>query len=338
MPIPGVTMHCMPIYHRNPIRQLANVFTVRRQIRKIRPDVVHLFGLFSLSSLGSMLIAIGLRPIISVMGSDIVPGSGIETRQDKFIKRFLLARASMIVSPTRYLALETAKYTGRPLKMKLIASGVDLDIFRPADVPHKGGEIRIGFAKRFTSASGPDVLLNAFALARKRTDRDIVLLMAGKGPLEDSLHKQAKELALSDSIHWLGWIETQQKLRDFFHSLDIFAQPSRRESFGVSAAQAAACGLPVIASRYGGIPEVVIDRKTGFLVAPENEQELAEAMLLLIHDAGLRLSMGTEGRKWIERNFEWKTCVAKMIGIYGQCCGINQEAQTNNQAELEPFG
>ncbi len=315
----GVTMHTMPIYSSRPVRQLANVLGVRREIRRIQPDVLHVFGLFALSSLGSMLIALGLRPIVSVMGSDIVQGEGTGNRQERFIKKFLLARACRLVSPTRYLACETAKFAPKSTPIDLIASGVDLNLFTMPKAYPLRDEVQIGFAKRLTSASGPDVLLKAFALICEQTNKPVKLLIAGNGPLEQELRNLAYHLGIQDRIQWIGWIEGQEKLRDFFHSIDIFVQPSRRESFGVSAAQASACGLPVVASRFGGIPEVVIDRKTGLLTAAENVEELAQAILSLIHGPGLRSSMGQEGRQWIEASYDWNQCVAKMIKIYHEC-------------------
>jgi glycosyltransferase involved in cell wall biosynthesis len=194
-----------------------------------------------------------------------------------------------------------------------------MDLFRPGTESRPAGELRIGFAKKLTPLSGPDVLIKAFSIVRERTNKPVSLWIAGSGLLEAELKSMVEVLKLTDRVHFAGWIESQSKLRDFFHSIDIFVQPSRRESFGVSAAQAAACGLPVISSRYGGIPEVVIDRKTGLLVAPENEQELAEAILTLVHGPGLCSSMGAEGRKWVEQNYDWRQCVAKMMKIYSEC-------------------
>lgn len=317
--IPGVQLHAMPIYDPGPIRQWKNIRAIRKQIDKIKPDLVHLFGLFSLSSLGAMILAQKLAMIVSVWGSDIIPGGDQETRQEWFIKRYLLRRAHRIVALSEYLARETAAYAPRGAHIDVVPWGVDLELFQPPTKQRESSELRIGFAKKLTELSAPDVLINAFALLRERTSKNVSLWIAGNGPMENRLRQQAKELKLENNIQWVGWIENQERLRDFFHSIDIFVQPSRRESFGVSAAQAAACGLPVIASRFGGIPEVVIDRKTGFLTTPENEEELSEAILSLIHGPGLRSSMGAAGRKWVQQNFEWKTCVAKMIKIYEEC-------------------
>ena len=92
--------------------------------------------------------------------------------------------------------------------------------------------------------------------------------------------------------------------------------PSRAEAFGVAALEAQACGLPVVASNVGGLPEVVRDGETGLLVPPEAPQALAAALMTLIQDPQLRADMGRNGREWVLERYEWRHNVDEMLGIY----------------------
>jgi glycosyltransferase involved in cell wall biosynthesis len=92
--------------------------------------------------------------------------------------------------------------------------------------------------------------------------------------------------------------------------------PSKDESFGVAAVEASATGLPVVASNVGGIPEVVVDNVTGYLVEKKNMEKLAEAIEKLIHDPRLRLEMGKAGREFVEREYVWKDNLVAMKNLY----------------------
>src|SRR5262249_2670387 len=91
--------------------------------------------------------------------------------------------------------------------------------------------------------------------------------------------------------------------------IDIFVVPSLSESFGVAAVEASACGLPVVASRVGGLPEVVVDGETGLLVPPSDSPALANALDRLIGSEELRVRFGRNGRAFVEQLYSWDRCV-----------------------------
>jgi glycosyltransferase involved in cell wall biosynthesis len=101
-------------------------------------------------------------------------------------------------------------------------------------------------------------------------------------------------------------------------SMDIFTILSvlDSETFGVAAVEAAACGIPVVATKVGGLPEVVEDGVTGLLVAPANSRETAEALSKLLDNESLRLEMGTQGRKKVLNQYDWSNNLKSMIAIY----------------------
>ncbi|MBW2076840.1 MAG: glycosyltransferase family 4 protein [Deltaproteobacteria bacterium] len=317
--IPKVILHRLQIYTPNPLKQLMNNTRVRKVIRELEPQVVHLFGLFSLSSLGTMVLIRGLKNlVISVWGSDVVPGGDRETFKESLIKKYLLNRADRIVVSSEYLAREAVKYLRWPLDIDVVLWGVDLTVFPFVDRKKKGEVVTLGFAKRLHPLSGPDILLKSFKYAHDRCNMKLLLKIAGDGPMEAQLRQDAVQMGLSDSIEWVGWLENTEALNNFYRSIDLFVMPSRRESLGVSAIEASASGLPVVASRFGGIPEIVIHGQTGLLVDPEDIEGFGEAIISLAEDEDLRMEMGRRGRRIVEERFDWRSSVSRMIEIYGQ--------------------
>ena len=316
--IPGVVLHRLPIYAQNPLKQVINNTRVKRLIRKLQPDIVHLFGLFSVSSLGSMLIVRDLKNlVISLWGSDVVPADRDETFKEGLIKRYLLNKGDSLIATSHYLAREAKTYLKRPHRIiNVIPWGVDLETFSFIDRNRKENTITVGFAKRLHKLAGPDVLLKAFHYARNKCKKKIVLKVAGDGPMISELKQQAVQLGIADCVEWVGWLKTDKEVSDFCGTLDLFVMPSRREAFGLSAVEALATGLPVIASRFGGIPEIVIHEETGLLVEPEDVEGFGEAIVTLADNRDLALTMGVNGRKKVEALFDWNFSVNQMIRIY----------------------
>jgi len=317
--IPGVALHHLPIYTPNPWQQIRNDISIRRLIGELQPEITHLFGLFSLSSLGTMGLIRNLKNlVISVWGSDVKPGGDRETFKERVIKKYLLNRGDCLVAISEYLANEVRRYLNRPRHIEIVPWGVDLDMFRPIDRKGNSKVVRVGFAKRLHQLSGPDILLKAFEYARDKCEQKLELKVAGGGPMEYQLRQEATQLGLADCIEWAGWLRTAEELRDFYHSIDMFVMPSRRESFGVAALEASATGLPVIASRFGGIPEIVAHGETGLLVEPEDVEGFGKAIISLLEDENLRREMGLKGRMRAEARFDWSVSVRNMIKIYNQ--------------------
>jgi glycosyltransferase involved in cell wall biosynthesis len=317
--IPGIEMHPMLIYSANPIQQLFNNMRIKHLIGKLDPEVIHLFGLFSVSSLGAMTLIGNMKNlVISVWGSDVKPGGNLETFKERAIKKYLLNRGDCLVAVSEYLAHEVQRYLNQPRDIEILPWGVDLDMFRPVDRKGNFKVVRVGFAKKLYQLSGPDILLKALQYARDKCKKKLLLKIAGDGPMEAQLKQEAIQMGLADSIEWLGWLGTVEALRGFYHSIDLFVMPSRRESFGVSAVEASATGLPVIASRFGGIPEIVIHGETGLLVDPEDVVGFGEAISLLAGNSDLRLEMGLRGRERVKEKFDWRDSVESMVKIYNK--------------------
>jgi len=314
--ISGVQSHQVSIASNDPFGQVWNILRIRSLIRRLKPDIIHLFGLFSVNSLRNILhIKSWPNLVVSILGSDLIPFDKKETVKEKFTKRYLLKRGQCILVTSEYLAQEVRKYMEVGEKIVVIPWGVEIEKFIPSNKTNNNC-ITLGFAKRIERISGPDILLESFREVLERTEIDLHLRIAGDGSMKSPLIDYTKKYGFNDRIGWLGWLYNREEIIDFYRSIDIFIMPSRRESFGVAALEAAASGLPVIASRFGGIPETVIHGETGLLIEPEDVKGFSGAITHLAKNEHLRKEMGFKGRMRVEANFDWRNSISNMINIY----------------------
>jgi glycosyltransferase involved in cell wall biosynthesis len=177
--------------------------------------------------------------------------------------------------------------------------GVDPELFTPENKPSdRSGGFVIGFAGRFVPEKGVDLLLNAFAALPPEMRNNSRLSLVGQGPERESLERLAQRLNISERVIFHGQLPSTQ-LPAYYRQIDVLVVPSRtqpnwKEQFGRVIVEALACGVPVIGSDCGAIPDVV---GVGGLIVPEdNRAALGEAMQALWRDPDRRRSLGEAGR------------------------------------------
>src|SRR5205807_507382 len=132
----------------------------------------------------------------------------------------------------------------------------------------------------------------------------------------EPLRALAHRLGVSDRVAFVGKLSREELLQEYAHA-QFFVLPSIFEPFGIVLLEAMAAGLPVIASRVGGIPEIVDDARTGFLIEPGNPGALAEGLRLLSTDEGLRKSMARAARERVT-SYDWSAIVPRILAVYTQ--------------------
>lgn len=159
-------------------------------------------------------------------------------------------------------------------------------------------------------------LLEAARLVIAQNEK-VHFVLVGEGNDRSRFMKQADEMALSKHITWTGLVD-DPFAEGVYDAADIVCQASRwQEAFGQVIAEAMACGKPVVATRVGGIPEVIQDGKSGFLVDKGDSRALAERILQIAGDRNLQLEMGRAGRSVAREKFELEGMVRQVIGLYG---------------------
>jgi glycosyltransferase involved in cell wall biosynthesis len=170
-------------------------------------------------------------------------------------------------------------------RAEVVYPGVDVPPRLPGLRSAGRGRV-LGAAGRLAPIKGLEYLLQALAIVQA-TVPEVALEIAGSGPEEASLRDEVNRLGLEGRVRFLGW---QEEIP--FQRWDVFVMPSLEEAFGIAALEAMAAGLPVVGSAVGGLPELIEDGRTGCLTPPADSRALAERLIPLLLDGGLRGRMG----------------------------------------------
>lgn len=289
---------------------LTTLRTLKTKIAEFKPTVLHAHYASSYGLLGAL---VAFRPyFISVWGMDVFefPKRSFLHRQ---ILKYSLSKAQKLFSTSHMMAEETRKYTSKAIQV--IPFGVDMELFKPSVRP-QSDDIVIGTVKTLEPKYGLDVLIKAFAKAQKQYS-NLRLVIVGRGYLQNELMELTKTLGIAHLTNFVGWVPVEQVPQQH-NSFDITVFPSicSSESFGVAAVEASSCARPVIASRIGGLPEVVADNETGFLVPPGDDDALAHAIMKLVANSELRKRLGAQGRIRVAELYNWKKNLAMMVESY----------------------
>ncbi len=214
--------------------------------------------------------------------------------------------------------LERMRERVHAAKLVRIYNGIDLREYRP---PHPGdlagGQARknavVAYGGRLIPGKGVEELLRAFRLVRESTP--CVLEIAGDGPEMQGLQELSENIGIADSVTFLG---TVQNMAAFWRRCQFAVVPSNgwTESFCMSAAEAMACGRPVVAVNRGALPEVVVDGESGTLCKAGDVLEIAEAIKRYLRNDALRIAHGAGARKRCEQLFGIEVCASQYIDLF----------------------
>lgn len=223
----------------------------------------------------------------------------VPMRLRKDFLNLALDQIDRFIAPSRFVAQRYVWAGWSPDRMEVLPNGIDLSLFcPPADPPRLLGPVRITYAGYFGAHKGVATLLDAFAALPDGLSA--ILQLAGEGPERDAYDARIKNLGLKGRVRFLGKIAPGDMPGVYARS-DIVVLPSIwEENQPVCLMEAMACGLPVVASRMGGIPELVEHGVNGLLFAAGDTADLAEQLAALAANPTLRQRAGHEGRRRVE--------------------------------------
>ncbi len=275
--------------------------------RRLRPDLVHVH----LSGLAAWIELIG-RPGDSgpvLLTAHTTADSGLTAPA---VTRRVLAGADLATTVSADLAagLEAAFPDARPEPYEVVLNGVAAPTLAPAPLhPAAGTLLSLG---RVVREKGFDLAIRALALLPPATR----LMLAGDGPALPALQTLAAELGVADRVDFRGWVHPDD-VPALINAADIVLMPSRwREPFGLVAVQAGQMARPLVATRVGGLPEIVRDGETGLLVPPEDPAALAAAVRRLQADPALAARLGAAARRRAADTFSMARCAAAYATLY----------------------
>lgn len=207
-----------------------------------------------------------------------------------------------------------------PQRVEIIPSGIDFSPFKEASssdylrrqFSFASDDYLVGMVAHLANHKGHKYLIRATKVLKEQTPK-IKIIIVGEGPLRMELNREARDSKVDDIVFFLGFREDVPRI---LSSLDLFVLSSYLEGLGSSILDAMACRLPVVATRAGGIPEIVIHGETGLLVPPRSPSALAKAILKLYSDRELASRLGEKGYEIVHQKFSAESMADRMIRLY----------------------
>ncbi len=302
-------------------RDLLMPVKMAQLVRRLRPDIVHTRNWAGIDGALACLLERGPRLVHSEHGRNL-PYIHFEPARRKVIRRFVYHLADAVFSVSGELRDYYCRETGfAPERMQVIQNGVDVARFDAADgngarreLGIEADDFVVGVVARLSATKDLLTLARAFArLYRAQREPHLKLLIVGDGEARAELEDFAIEQGLTCAIILVGVREDVPRL---LRAMDVFALSSLSEGMPGAILEAMAASLPVVATKVGATPELVIEGKTGFLVAPRADEEMAKRLSLLLANRELARELGAAGRQLVQRNHSLEVMLQRYEELY----------------------
>lgn len=291
---------------------IAFVWRLRQLLRQAQPDLLHLHSRRGADLWGGLAGRWAGVPVV------------LSRRVDNPEPRWWVACKyrlySRVVTISQGIA-EVLKREGVPVEqISVVPSAVDTRRFHPGATALPAelglalpqGAPVAAMVAQFIARKGHELLLEALERLPEHCARLQVLLF-GQGPLREQIAQQISERGLQQRVHLLGFHPALERI---LPAVDFLIHPALMEGLGVSLLEAGAAGTPAIASRAGGMPEMVIDGETGLLIEPGDVDGLAVAITRLTESNNLRQRLGRRAREWVEERFSLTAMIDGNFKVY----------------------
>jgi glycosyltransferase involved in cell wall biosynthesis len=312
----------------SPLRDLIATFRLARLIRQERPQILHTHTAKA-GTVGRVaaLLAGPRRPPIGVhtFHGHVLRGyfGPLRSLFFRLLERWLAARTTALIAVSPQVRDDLVSLGIAPReRFAVIRLGIELDERIAAEQNGRGESRRylgipderfaVGWIGRMTAVKRTDDVLVAFKRLRE-SGVDATLCMVGDGPDRTGLEQRAHDLGIVRDTLFLGY---QEDVAPFYAAFDALVLPSSNEGTPVSVIEALGAGRPVVATRVGGVPDVVRDGVDGFLVEPGATDELADRLAELAQDPALRERMGKQGRDRVLPRYAVQRLVEDVDQLY----------------------
>lgn len=315
--VDGFTIHRLPLIKTPRCRVNIGYIiwwgSVFRVIKGIKPDIVHVQDLQRGVPAYLAKKILGIPFVVWGQGDDVYGtwfGKSV-------IAPLVLMHAATVIALSEQM--KKVMIAIAPCKVSIVPNGIFLDQFRSQqerdDLKERDTKTII-FVGRLREVKGVRYLIDAMKIIHA-ADPEVKLIIIGEGEERQLIERRIIEYGLEHCITLTGAIPNEE-VSTFLATSDIFLLPSLSEGFGIVIIEAMAAGLPIIASRVGGIPDLITDGKEGFLVEPKNPQQIAERVLYLINEEFLRKEISLKNRSIAEK-YDWSLITQQLEEIYKNC-------------------
>jgi|SRR3989344_4629809 len=294
---------------------MSSILTSIKELRKC--DLIHCQ--WALSGIPGIFIKFLFRKpmIVTTRGAEF--DLAMKNFLFKIVLRYVLKNCNFI-TPNNESHVEVIKKFGIPKEKILpIPNGINLEYFKPRNKRELRKKLRLPLDKKIVlfvgwliERKGVNYLLDVATMF----DDNILFLIIGSGASEENLKMYARNLNLKEKVKFLG-AKNSEEIPYWMNVADVFVLPSLSEGRPNVVAEAASSGLPVIATRVDGTPELIDDQRTGFLITPRSTKELYERLKLLLENNDLRNKTGKNARQFILKlGYTWDKCADDYIKVY----------------------
>jgi len=287
-------------------------FALRKILRAERPDLVHIHSRRG-ADLWGPLAARGAKVPFLI-------SRRVDNKEPGWLLRAKYRGAYRVIGISQRICAALCEMGLPPEMVSCIRSGVDIQRYQPrlkSGRLHKAlklprNSLAVGMAAQFIARKGHEDLVTA-AQSLISSHPEAIFILFGQGALRESIKARVGQLGIAPNFRFPGY---RDDLADLLPDLDLFVHPAHLEGLGVAILQASACGLPVVATRAGGIPEIVNDGVTGYLVPPGSPKALATRLSQLLGDPVQRQSFGANGRDFVVRECSLEATAASNGALY----------------------
>jgi glycosyltransferase involved in cell wall biosynthesis len=295
---------------RGPTAPLEILQQLTELVAAAQPDIIHMHSAVQASAwYVARLLRKRPRPPI------VVTQHGVLARADELgVVRELLLKADVLTAVSQAVLQSAIRFSGRVTSSAVIYNGLR-QLNGIAGREPTDAKFRLSCIGRLEPGKGFDTAITALAEVRAR-GLDARLAVIGAGAQRRPLQELAVALGVTDDVHFEGVLDRRRTLEAIAGSSLVLVPSRLREGFSMVAAEAALCGVTCVASRVGGLPEVVEDGVTGVLVAPDDPDGLASAIVDLLQDSQRRRALGANARRRACQKFALDRCVDGFLSVY----------------------
>lgn len=332
-PIPDAGLPKIRVDSERPLREWHAFQCLRKQMRKSpKTRQTTICGVWYPEGLIAYLA--GVRPLVILAhGAELLPPVDRWRRPLwTALQRLVLENANLVIANSEYTR-QLVSTRAPKAHVEAIPLAVDSDRFTPGD--REAAKAKFGVAgkrvlctvSRIHRYKAHDTVLRAIANLAAEEREQLVYLVVGTGPHWPELKKQSVELGIDSHVRWLGFV-SEEELPQVYRASDLFVlctrdAPEERavEGFGMVFLEAQSCGTPVVGTRTGGIPAAIQDGEGGWLIDPDDSQQLTNIVRRLVHSPESFRAAGTKARQRVLRESTWK-CYGQRLSAALQCAGI----------------
>jgi len=335
---PGVEVIAL---HKRPGHDLGLYWRVWKTLRRLRPAIVHTRNLSTLEMQFVAALLPGVKRVHGEHGRDVFDLDG-SNRKYNLLRKAARRVVQRYIAVSKDLERWLIDTVGVPAtRVRQIYNGVDQQRFRPREGDRRAltppgflpaDAVVVGTVGRLAEVKNQLSLLRAIyqvLQTQPQLAARLRLIVVGDGPMAGQVAQSVKDLGL-ERLAWLPG--DRHDIPQLLQCMDVFALPSLGEGISNTVLEAMASGLPVIATRVGGNPELVEDGWNGRLVPVADDEALARAIVDVALDAEQRIAMGDRALERVRASFDWKRTVGEYLDVYDRLGGCSRMPTARERA------